>query len=64
MKAEALDSLIAFLYFGRKAKAMDSLEAEAISSTDNMGIDSSPINIPSILSATSLRVIKALPYLF
>ena len=57
IKAAAFDFSIAFLYFGMKANEIDSLEAKTISSTEDMGIDSSPINIPSILSATSLRVI-------
>jgi hypothetical protein len=64
IKAEAFDSAIAFLYFGRKANEIDSLDANTISSTEDIGIDLSPINLPSILSATSLRVIKVLPYLF
>jgi hypothetical protein len=50
------------LYFGRKAKEIDSFEAENMSSTDDIIIDLSPINLPLIFLATSLRVIKVLPF--
>ena len=64
MKAEAFEELIYFLYLGKKSKAIDSFDDNFISSTDEILIDSSPINSPPIFLANSLRVITSVTLLF
>ena len=56
--AAALDKAISFLYLGRNANAIDSFDAEWMSSTLEIMIVPSPIKWPFTLLANSLREIK------